>query len=723
MVRTLWIKGLAINVSTPIVGAHRLRLLFTLMCFSMFQIAKATDSEAFKFSPIINSEMNVTQRAIDAAVIETQQSRVERAVRAFEKANAEGLRNGFNVFMADLYLDRDLDNVNSKLLNIVTTDDFDIKERYRLNDEWGLNTNRQLYYMILMFGAEGKSNPGRLYPETEGAILELLWEKMKYKNDIHLSKLSTWWLIGSENHDIVAKVSSLITSSMFKNHPDFKDRVYPNLGKGGGENYWFHSMYGRAKTPSPSGRANYADGKQYTAAQHHAAWVDYFKRFLRDRIKRGFFLENASPNYMAVTLSYLTDLVDLSGDDELSKMAEDFMDIFWADWAQDQIDGVKGGAKTRTPDGNRWKDATYNMASFYFGGEATADALLFSQAFSSYSLKPFHWKMTFNRKNVNDFALIKRIPGEEEGKWPRPLGTERTMLVDTQARLLKYSWVTPDYVLGTQMDHPGAIHSHLSTQGRWQGIIFKGDNGPRVFPVDFKIDQVGNYATGTKNRVRPSGLMRSVQHKNVLIAQQARRFNQINPDWFPAKSMHNLQYGVWFGDNLDKIVEEKGWIFVQHGDAFLAVKIVIGEYAQGWQIIKDAASEGLNSEILEDSYQWTPDRRYAIAKDNYAGVIFEASTTRQHPNLRTFIDDILDNPITLTKTVVPGFHVLSYKSAKPNSVEIEMNLANSEIPFVNHKRINYAPKWMIKSPFIESQYDSGVVEINVDDTQLIYDFN
>src|SRR5690606_37879008 len=128
-----------------------------------------------------------------------------------------------------------------------------------------------------------------------------------------------------------------------------------------------------------------------------------------------------------------------------------------------------------------------------------------------YELKPIVWELALDREGMGEFAYVSRTPVEEEGVWPRPLGAERTMLCDTESRLKRYSWVTPDYILGCQMDHPGAVHSHLSVQARWQGITFKGLGGARVFPTDIGNDEKGNF-----NGKKASGYCRAVQERSVM---------------------------------------------------------------------------------------------------------------------------------------------------------------------------------------------------------------
>lgn len=642
----------------------------------------------------------------------------QRITQAFSDATGEGLREAFCPLFANLWMGKELDETNRILFDILTTKDPEVQQKYRLNDAWCLAINQQFYHMYYAFGSKGFISPGRLFPKTEKALLEVLWKRMKDKDDIHLARKSTWWMIGSENHDLVAKVSSLITTQIFMNEPEYRDRVYPDRGKGGGDKYWFHRMYAREAVEGPQGRADWSDGKAYTAADHYKAWVNYFEEYFTERAKKGFFLEVASPGYMAVTLSYLTDIYDLCENEALSGKAEKFLDLIWAEWAQDQLNGVRGGGKTRVSDGTRWKDAMYRMARFYMGGKGSAQTHYFTQLLSKYELKPIHWHLALDREGLGEFAFIARKPGEEEGEWPRPLGTERTLVCDTESRFVRYSWVTPDYILGCQMDHPGAIHSHLSNQARWQGITFKGEEGPRVYPTDIVKDEEGNpRITKTK------GYLRAVQDKNVMLLQQARRWRQMNPDWFPAKDIYSLEYGIYFTENLDRIKERAGWIFVEHGDAFLAVRPVMGEYADGWTILEDDASPGLTSSVVEDSYEWSPDNRMIFLKDKYSGMIFEASRRQHHASLNDFMADVLDNSIVIEKTVVPGYHILRYRGCGEDAQEMYFNLANSEISMVGGNRVDYSPEMLFNSPYLKSKYNSGTIHIEYSGEALDLDFS
>ena len=228
-------------------------------------------------TPLEDQEYIYCGRKLQLLIEQAENTKKQRIADAFASVTGEGLREAFCPLFADLWSERDLNETNRILCDVLTTGDPGIQQRYRLNDHWCLAINQQFYHLYYAFGSKGSVAPGRLYPETEKALLEVLWQRMKYKDDIHLARLSTWWMIGSENHDLVAKVSSLITSQIFMNEPDYQDRVYPDLGTGGGNKYWFHRMYGKEAVDGPQGRAHYKDGREYTAADHYKAWGGYFE--------------------------------------------------------------------------------------------------------------------------------------------------------------------------------------------------------------------------------------------------------------------------------------------------------------------------------------------------------------------------------------------------------------------------------------------------------------
>lgn len=686
-------------------------ILAVLFC-CVISYAEQKDFE----NPLTGKNVDWTTKPLSQWMELADQTRDERIKDALTIAADGSVVNKFCPFIAKLYLGNDLDAVNEELCGVLSSKNPNIRSEYRLHDHWDLSIDQILCHMYYEFGSKGRLAKGRLYPKTEKALLAELWDRTCQKNDIALARQSTWWMQGSENHDLVAKVGNLISSQIFMNEPDYAQRVYPDLGKGGGIGYWFHQMYADSNDAGPQGRGNFKDNKEYRAKEHYEAWVIFFKDYIRQRAKRGFFLEMAAPGYMQTTVTHITDIYDYCEDKQLQELTHKFLDVIWLEWAQDELDGIRGGAKTRVPDGCRHADAMYSMARFYFGGKGNSEGNLYTLFFSGYRLPELVWQLALDRQGLGCFEYVSRKVGEEQGITPRPLGMERTLMCDTESRFVRYSYVTPEYILGTQMDHPLAIHSHLSPAARWQGLTFRDGDGARVYPCDIAEDEKGHWKEG-KN-----GYYRSVQYKNVLITQQCRKWTSVSPDWFPMPNTYNLPWGVCFGKKkLDEVVEAAGWIFVRHADAYLAVRPVLGKFHSNYRFYIDKSSAGLYEDLEENSYKWNSDRTFIKLEDNFCPVIMEAGRKADYRTFDDFMKYILGNSLKLQRTVVPGFYVVVYKSGLEN-VEITFNASSNEVPMINGKYIDYSPDFVFSSPYLKSQYNSGIIWAGFNGNQMTFDF-
>jgi hypothetical protein len=93
-----------------------------------------------------------------------------------------------------------------------------------------------------------------------------------------------------------------------------------------------------------AGRA-YDDGS--TPAAQYKAWSGFLKEYIRERARRGMLVEIFSPGYYVDTLQNFHNYYDFSDDAELRRLSGAFLDLWWVDWAQEQIKGVHGGSKAR----------------------------------------------------------------------------------------------------------------------------------------------------------------------------------------------------------------------------------------------------------------------------------------------------------------------------------------------------------------------------------------
>jgi hypothetical protein len=673
--------------------------------------------------------IGVTDKSLKQRMAEAQQNQQARVAWGFARYAQQPSTKRFELVTAFAKM---MANQDLVLANKILADRLVLSSEA---DVWDLLLTPLYIRFYYSFSNSHGKHPGRMTAENEALLLETLWQRTATKNDIALTKQSTWWMAGSENHDLNAKASALVTSRIFMNEPDFKDRNYPNYGFGSGAHYGRASYYGPAGATTEerhgSGRAELSDGKDYKPADHYQAWLAFFRTYFRERAERGFFLEYGAYGYSKHTLNFVDLAYQYSGDDELQTFIGDFLTVFWADWAQVSISGIRGGPKTRHHNkvGGPSDKGAADLISFHLGGAANAGIWWYWNLINDYTLPPLVWRMILDRKGMGEFTYKARGIGEEENVWPRPMGNERSMVVDTDARFLKSTYVTPDYTLGTQMDHPAAAHSHLSVTGRWHGMTFAQSPLARIVPVG--LPTLDRY--GKAREFDTEIMLNSVHHQQTLIFQSARNILVINPEWFPAMTRtSDKALGVWFGNDWDQKVELGGWIFVQKGNAYAAVRPVYWDeaYEKENQIANTGNQKFFNRwddpatvKLCENCYSWNKKGSILKLDKPDIPVIIEAGRVSDFPALENFIEDVLNNPIALYKTVVPGYHVLVYTGSGSNAKEIVFNASTAEIPRIDGVPIPYSYPMTFDSPYLKSSYKSGVINLQFGEESLQLDFS
>ena len=673
-----------------------------------------------------DSLIGVTDKPLAQRMAEAEASRTARLTDAFERTAQKDPVPVVSAF-AKMFLGEDLETANQVLAEELT--------KSSDGNVWSLLHTPLYCRFYYMFSSRNGKFPGRMTPETEALLLATLWQRTAVKNDIHWARQSTWWLDGSENHDLNAKASNLVTSRIFMNEPDYKDRIYPDYGFGGSYHYGHAGYYGPGvdiASRHGGGRANLADGKQYKARHHYEAWLAFMKTYFRERARRGFFLEYGSPSYSKHTLNPVDLAYQYGGDKELHRLIGDFLTLYWAEWAQVSISGVRGGPKTRHHKSVAEGDATANLISFHLGGPANAATWWYWNLINDYRLPPVIWHMALDRDGMGSYTYQARGIGEEEEVWPRPLGTERTLTVDVQARFLKTTYVTPDYTLGTQMDHPAAVHSHLSITGRWHGMTFAQSATSRIVPVGLvSLDNPHNHLLSADKSFDLELMLQTVQHRQTLIVQQARRWTAVHPEWYPNHPSYSRPMGIWLGTDWDQQNETGGWVFVQKGRAYAALRPVLWDEAyekerqkrtQGNQVFFNAPDDQSTVKLREDCYIWHQDRSILMLEDAHSPVIIEAGSRSDYPTMSDFAADVLDNPIALYKTVMPGSNILVYSGCSEDAPEIVFNAGVPQIPTIDGEPVNYSYPMTFESPYLKSEYESGKILIEYGGEQHNLDF-
>jgi hypothetical protein len=679
--------------------------------------------------------IGVTDKTVTQRMQEAEENREFRVMEGYRLNGPHGSRKPLVAFRM-MYLNQDLEKANQILLDHIKSVMISDTES---NNVWCLITTQAYCRLYFMFSNRVGKFPGRMKPEVEKKLLHAIWVRTYEKNDIHWARKSTWWMDGSHNHDLNAKVANLLSSRIFMNEPDYKDRIYPDYGFGGAYHYSNTGYIGdlpdaKLRFKAGGGRANLKDGKKYNAADHYKVWVKFFKEYFSERAKRGFFLE-ANAGYMTYTMCFVESVYQLSGDEELHQVMDNFLTLFWAEWAQRQISGVQGGTKVRLKGLSAYNRMT-PMGAWLLGGAGTSSANGYWNMPSDYRLPKIVWQMALDREGMGEYAFISRGVGEEENIHPRPAGAERSLLCDTDSRFVKYCYVTPDYTLGLQMDHPDAIHSHLSITDRWQGMTFA--QSPDSMIVFRMYPESARELPDNKKRSKGGNKgMKNLQHKNVQIIQVARSYHRINPEWFPAKSTLNEAPQVvafYVGSDWDEKVEKNGWIFLRKANAYAALRPMLWDKevemnkqrssVSAIGPLKNASVKATVKTVTphKKPYTWSTNKNYIELIDRYSPVILQAGRKANDGSFDAFMKKIMSNPINLHETVVPGYNTLVYHPFGAKSESLVFNCANNEIPRIDGKNLDYEYPMTFDSPYLKSNYKSGKVKIQYGDEVLKLDF-
>ncbi len=482
--------------------------------------------------------------------------------------------------------------------------------------------------------------PGMLTTAAENNLVAQMWAFAR-----PFSKASeapnTWALFDSENHDAQAESFYFLAAQTFKNRTDYKNKKY-------------------------------ADGS--TVAHQYTAWHDHWMHYFDERAKRGMFVEAGAPSYHGYMLDAILNIYNFAEDPVLRQKAGMILDIDFADYAQQELKHVWGGAKSRSYVPSSYDGGLDDMtldADLLYGPTPThGDNHPLLLASSGYYPPPVVTAMINDHASMGSYSYVARRPGvgptgfDDNGDW----------LVNPNTSVLTYAYSTPQYVLGTAELEPGAKHVAPSRQNRWQGIIFNTTSADRVYP------QAG---PPSFNPANDSFL--SVQSKNTLITRKRADLGESTY--------------VYFSKTLDTLAEKKGWIFVKEGGAYLAVKPATG----GYRWLTSAKNKVSNK-----------NQRYIRLGKVDAPIIFEAGTVSTYPTLAAFENRILHNKFkyngTLTYTSSTGTHFTFFGTL-------------SKAPRVNGKGAGYDPPMVFNSPFMKSKFGSGKITIRKGSQRASYDFS
>ena len=518
--------------------------------------------------------------------------------------------------------------------------------------------------LIDMYGPEGTVHAGRLTAETEAVCLKPIWlyvkESAKHNKPDHATT-KTWHFHSTENHHAMDFSLHWHFAKIARNKSDYRDLKFD-------------------------------DGS--SLEEYYRAWSEYILVYCRERAKKGVSIEIMCPGYNSVWLKGFYNFRDF-GDPDVRRSAGMFLDLYWAYWTQEQLHGVEGGGKARIRGVNGLKHAIHGIPAlgwFYFGiGEkpkiiqGEINALL-----SDYQPPSVVAEIARSARADGPYEIRQRAQGLGEQ------GVGEAVMSDNMkpnkfrtdgGGIIRYSYCDPAFTIGTLMTEarPNKDWVAISAQSRWQGVIFGDNPAARIVPV-----------------VRPEGKARDVlngqwsaQSKGSLITQKLKGNKAGGPMivWMPLEGM-------------GEPVRDGDVVFVETEGAYAAIRVVGGKF-------KFTEKEVTNPSI-EGPARVAPPGRVIVPDDDFAPVILEVMAKGDVGGIDAFKAKVKANQPVMKGSLV------NYKTIYGD--RLTFDTGQKQIPTINGKPVDYAPTKVLESPFLQADYDRGVVTIRKGESKKVLDF-
>lgn len=510
--------------------------------------------------------------------------------------------------------------------------------------------------LYIFYGPNGTKKAGLLTPETVAILEKTMWEWANEKADIkdaEFRESQTWWIENSENHHAQHFTTCWAFSRILKNVPGYQDKPFK-------------------------------DGR--TPAEHYAAWTEYLKEYIRQRVRKGMLIEIESPSYASATLKSMVAFYDFAEDPVLKQLAGDFLTLYWVLWAETQIDAVEGGAKTRVyAKAAKRSGGFIRRAAWYLIGEGAPDffhASMLPFVTSTWRVPDVVFQVAYGWPEFAPYEIRQRRIGLAVSGYTSP--PHYRMKTDFGG-ILRYSYVTADFIMGTLMleARPSSDWAAISSQNRWDGVIFAGDPDARIYPAPHNAGGASIL----------NGLW-SVQSKGAMVSQCLTP-RQVGAAGSVAGAGAAEDWRVFFSSaGLSQPVREGRWIFVEAPQAYAGVCVVEG-----------AAEFG------------TPDRfgSWLVCERIDSPVIIEAGRKDDYQSFAAFREAVLKREITFKESV------LNYRTLAGDLLTFYAD--QSRLPEINGSPVDLVPDRVLDSPFVRSEWDSGVVAIRYGEDEKLLNFN
>ena len=391
---------------------------------------------------------------------------------------------------------------------------------------------------------------------------------------------------------------------------------------------------------------------------------EFLPEYCRARVAGGLWPAVSSDAKGADLLCCLVNLYDFAQDEPLKKRVSMLLDIIWADWAQDQMNLVRGGARMDTlmpPSSNDM--IKFCAVPFLSPDMNWTDGRKYTIPDHNciYIMATTSWRMP---DVVMDMILDAGGRGDFEYQSQLPAAAELTV----SGLFKRYSYCTNEYVLGGLFIDPAAAQTGLpDALNMVQGLTFAD----------------GAYASVSCE----GGIVQAIGDKNILIFQHPQK----TPD--EPSSKISVSEGV-----KSLMTERGGWLVFRQSSTWAAIK--------GLSIRRPGAGCG---------YEWVSDIQFTLKEPSSPLVVITGSA-RTYKNIDAFVTYITEHDWRIKDAVLT--YNYTNDEGKPDS--FTMYLDGSAKPLAGAKPLNFSDLMLYESPFMKSVKGSGVIMLKKDNRKLMY---
>jgi methionine-rich copper-binding protein CopC len=473
----------------------------------------------------------------------------------------------------------------------------------------------------------------RLTSQARSNIQDMMWSFIRTRSRTIDAQGNTWVYHDSENHDAMQKGSYLLCAEALKDAPG----------------------YGASMV--------LADGQ--TLAQHATAWSGYFQRYFTGRAGEGINAEIASPIYAKYSVGVYYNLMDFAESPALRTLAQRFVTLYWADTASDWTrSGVRGGGEARC-----YKDNYVRLGSQYsfhqvlygYGWHAnagTARTFGLIPAASSYRVPAIITACATDPARPNYLYTSRRF-----GRAGSVVGSNNFIAFDSGNSFLRRdTWVTPDYTMGTLTFDMNRDYTQISDQNRAMGVMFASGPNNRVLV----------FGEGSSINDKSYADLTGVTRADCMIVQRDQNVNNSG-----SGTLVFVPQNLW-----NARVESSGWLFLQSGNAYCAIRPAGGTYSA------TTASQGVD---ISMSNIWAP-------------VIIQAGQAANYASFAAFQASVIANPRTFSS------NTLNYTSEAGDTFTFYAN--SKTTPRVNGTTVSLNPAKTYDSPYLSMTHGTDLATVS-----------